>query len=217
METPTIIPAVSIPQALKSAKSIQPPRGTIKKGMIRRDPNFVRIDHHFQSGVRLDIRYATPNNFLGAKLYIFPEAYIRKEIVADLAKAVDALREHGFGIIVYDAYRPWYVTKAMWDVTPEHQHAYVADPATGSHHNRGTALDLGLFRLSDGRPARMQSAFDDLSEKAHSTFRCTPAQQLHREILHKAMLDANFTNYEKEWWHFQHVNSKKFPLCNYPI
>ena len=95
-------------------------------------------------GFKLDIRYATSNNFLSTPLYTQARAFLQRPAAEALVRVNHALRPLGFGLIIHDAYRPWYVTKMFWDATPPDKHIFVANPAEGSRHNRGAAVDLTL-------------------------------------------------------------------------
>ena len=99
--------------------------------------------------IRLDVRYAATNNFMGIQLYDEARAFLQRPAAEAVARVHAQLRRHGYGLIIHDAYRPWYVTKMFWDATPDHQKVFVADPSKGSRHNRGGAVDLGLFHLAD--------------------------------------------------------------------
>jgi len=116
--------------------------------------------------IKLDIRYATSRNFLGTPLYSQARAFLQRPAAEAVLRVQRALAEEGYGLLVHDAYRPWYVTKIFWDATPADKHNFVADPATGSRHNRGCAVDLTLYDLKTGRAAEMPSLYDEMSERA---------------------------------------------------
>ena len=119
--------------------------------------------------IRLDIRYATRDNFLATPVYTEARAFLQRPAAEALVRAHRALREQGFGLLIHDAYRPWWVTKVFWDATPADKHDFVADPAQGSRHNRGCAVDLTLFRLADGRAVAMPSLYDEMTERSSPT------------------------------------------------
>ncbi|HTY59103.1 MAG TPA: M15 family metallopeptidase, partial [Bacteroidota bacterium] len=100
----------------------------------------VRLD----TSIHLDIRYATPDNFMKRPMYAEARAFLQRPAAGALVRASRALRAHGFGLLVKDAYRPWSVTKKFWDETPARLHRFVADPSKGSRHNRGCAVDCTL-------------------------------------------------------------------------
>jgi D-alanyl-D-alanine dipeptidase len=165
--------------------------------------------------IRLDIRYATTDNFMGAVFYEQPRAFLQRPAAEALVRAHAALREDGLGLIVYDAYRPWSVTKMFWDATPEHQHEFVADPANGSRHNRGCAVDLSLYDLATGRIVPMPSGYDEFSPRAYPDYPGgTAEQRWNRERLRDAMEEAGFTVYEREWWHFDFREWREYPVLN---
>ena len=127
--------------------------------------------------IKLDIRYATARNFLGTPLYSQARAFMQRPAAEALMRVQRALAAEGYGLLIHDAYRPWYVTKIFWDATPVDKHDFVADPATGSRHNRGCAVDLTLYTLRDGRTVEMPSLYDEMSERAYPTM---PAQATRR-------------------------------------
>ena len=117
--------------------------------------------------IRLDVRYATANNFVGRPVYTEARAFLQRPAAEALVRAHRALREQGYGLLVFDGYRPWAVTKLFWDVTPPAQREFVANPKQGSKHNRGCAVDLSLYDLATGREVEMPSAYDEMSERSH--------------------------------------------------
>ena len=126
-----------------------------------------------------------------------------------------ALRTQGYGLLVHDAYRPWYITKIFWDATPPDKHDFVANPADGSRHNRGCAVDLSLYRLSDGQLIDMPSVYDEMSERAYPTYTGgTAAQRQMRDFLRAAMEKEGFTVYPFEWWHFDYKDWKQYGIQN---
>ena len=165
--------------------------------------------------IKFDIRYATKNNFLGTPFYTQAKAYIQKPAAEALGRVHKDLAERGYGLLVFDAYRPWHVTKMFWDATPEKFHNFVADPAKGSRHNRGCAVDLGLFDLKTGEVVEMVSGFDEFSDRAYPHYTGgTSLQRWHRDLLRTAMTKHGFTVYEAEWWHFDYKDWKEYDLGN---
>ena len=120
------------------------------------------------STIHLDIRYATTRNFLGTPLYTQARAFLQRPAAEALVRVHQRLKTQGYGLLIHDGYRPWYVTKIFWDATPPAQHEFVADPAEGSRHNRGCAVDLTLYVLRTGRPVTMLSLYDELSPRAYA-------------------------------------------------
>jgi D-alanyl-D-alanine dipeptidase len=165
--------------------------------------------------IRLDIRYATKNNFLGKAVYKQPRAFLQRPAAAALARVNQTLRKQGYGLVVFDGYRPWAVTKIFWDVTPPDRKIFVADPSKGSRHNRGCAVDLSLFDLRTGAQVKMPSEYDEMTERAHINYECaTPEAKQLREILRAAMLAEGFAVYEPEWWHYDYKDWKEYPILD---
>ena len=153
--------------------------------------------------IKLDIRYATSNNLMGFPLYERAAAYLQRPAAEALGRAQKTLAAQGYGLLIHDAYRPWFVTKMFWDATPEEDHVFVADPAQGSRHNRGCAVDLTLYDLKTGKAAEMPSRYDEMSTRSYADFvGGTTRQRALRAILRKAMEAQGFTVYPQEWWHF---------------
>jgi len=165
---------------------------------------------------KFDIRYATTNNFMGAKFYESPRAYLRKPAANALSYVSKMLRARGLGIIIYDAYRPWYVTRMFYDATPDEQKNFVADPSKGSRHNRGSAVDIGLYDIASGETIDMGSGYDEFSERAYPDFiGGTSRSRWYRTLLRNCMNKAGFDVYDCEWWHFDYKpNAGKYPIMN---
>ena len=168
--------------------------------------------------IKLDIRYAKRNNFLGRPVYKEARAFLQKPAAEALVRAHQKLREKGYGIVVFDGYRPWSVTKIFWDVTPQDKKIFVADPSQGSRHNRGCAVDLSLFELATGKIVQMPSEYDEMTERAHINYACaTPEAKYLREMLRSAMESEGFAVYEPEWWHYDYKDWKQYPIQNIPF
>jgi len=165
--------------------------------------------------IRLDIRYATTQNFLGTPVYSQARALLQRPAAQALARVNKALAAQGFGLLVHDAYRPWYVTRLFWDATPADKHEFVADPASGSRHNRGCAVDLTLYTLRDGRPVEMPSLYDEMSKRAYPAYAGGQAEPRRlRDLLRTHMEAEGFTVYPNEWWHFDYRDWKDYALQN---
>jgi D-alanyl-D-alanine dipeptidase len=165
--------------------------------------------------LRLDIRYATKNNFAGRPVYAEARAFLQRPTAEALVRAHRALRKRGFGLSVFDGYRPWHVTKLFWDLTPEDKKQFVADPARGSRHNRGCAVDLTLFDLRTGRQVSMPGEYDEMTERSHVNYAGGTAEQRRlRDLLRAAMEAEGFTVYEPEWWHFDYKDWRLYPLLD---
>jgi D-alanyl-D-alanine dipeptidase len=168
--------------------------------------------------LRLEIRYATADNFLSTPVYDEARALLQRPAAAALVRAHRALRAGGHGLLVHDAYRPWWVTKLFWDATPPDKREFVADPAKGSRHNRGCAVDLTLFRLSDGQAVEMPSLYDEMTERAYPAYAGgTAEQRWRRDLLRAAMEREGFTVFEWEWWHFDYRDWREYPILNLPF
>ena len=170
------------------------------------------------SGIRLDIRYATSNNFLGTPVYTQARALLQRPAAEALVRAHRALAKQGYGLLIHDAYRPWAVTWIFWQATPADKHDFVADPAQGSRHNRGCAVDLTLYDLATGRPAEMPSAYDEMSERAYPAYKGgSDAQRRLRDLLRSVMEAEGFQVYPFEWWHFDYKDWNRYPIGNISI
>jgi D-alanyl-D-alanine dipeptidase len=144
--------------------------------------------------IRLDVRYATTNNFMRAAFYSSPRAYLQRPAAEALARVNRALRPLGYGLLVHDAYRPWYVTKMFWEGTPAAQRVFVADPSQGSRHNRGAAVDLTLLDLRTNRPIEMTGGYDEFSDRSYPYYPGgTSRQRWHRALLRASMEAEGFT------------------------
>ena len=164
----------------------------------------------------VDLRYATEDNFLKRKVY--PDSarcLLLPESAQRLKKAADALRAKGYRLKVYDCYRPRAVQFEMWKIMPVP--GYVANPRTGSNHNRGGAVDLTLTTL-DGTEVEMPTPFDTFSPSAHHGYAGgTEASRKHREILREAMEGVGFKRNRMEWWHYDLPDAKKRPVLDVPF
>lgn len=182
-----------------------------------RKPDLVELSR-IDRQLRFDIRYASADNVAGRALYSQPRAFLQRPAAEALRRAHDRVRREGFGLTVFDAYRPWRVTRTLWDITPPARRSYVADPARGSRHNRGCAIDLTLHRLRDSSEVEMPSEFDDFSERAHRDFTDAPAIALaHRGVLQRAMEAENFIGLANEWWHFDYADWQAYPVLDLPF
>ena len=180
-------------------------------------PDLVELTD-LDSTIRLDIRYATANNFSGRAVYRQARAFLQRPAAEALVRVHARLREQGYGVLVYDGYRPWRVTKLFWDITPAEKKEFVADPAQGSRHNRGCAVDLSLYELATGRPVAMPSDYDDFSERAHPEYAGGSAEaRARRDLLRAAMEAEGFAVYEVEWWHFDYRDWRQYPILDLPF
>ncbi len=165
--------------------------------------------------ILLDIRYATDNNF--AKKAVYPEAkcLLRKPVAEALSRAQAALRVQGYGLKLFDCYRPLAVQKEFWKLVPDER--YVADPAKGSKHNRGAAVDVTLVDKM-GSELEMPSGYDDFSEKAHRTNKkMNQASRRNLKRLTDALVKEGFETFPSEWWHFDYQGWEKYPIEDVPF
>jgi CubicO group peptidase (beta-lactamase class C family)/D-alanyl-D-alanine dipeptidase len=168
--------------------------------------------------IKLEIRYATSNNFLGTPVYDEARAFMQRPAAEALVRAHRALKSLGYGLLIHDAYRPWYVTKIFWDATPPAKKWLVANPAEGSKHNRGSAVDLTLYYLKTGKPVEMVSTYDESTERAYAEYPGgTSLQRWYREMLRQAMEAQGFTVNPQEWWHFDHEAWRSYRIGNVPF
>jgi CubicO group peptidase (beta-lactamase class C family)/D-alanyl-D-alanine dipeptidase len=166
--------------------------------------------------IKLDIRYATSNNFLGTPVYQSAKAFLQRPAANALVRANQKLKAFGYGLLIHDAYRPWYVTKVFWDATPEDKKIFVADPKEGSRHNRGCAVDLTLYSLQTGQPAEMVGVYDEMSDRSYSSYPGgTSLQRWQQELLRNEMESEDFHIYNYEWWHFDYADWKLYPIMNH--
>lgn len=165
--------------------------------------------------IHLDIRYATKNNLVGRPVYKEARAFLLQPAAEALVKINAALKPFGYGLLVFDGYRPWSVTKIFWDITPEENKKFVANPKEGSRHNRGCAVDLTLYDLKSGKEIEMTGVYDEMTERSYKNYSGGTAQQRElRDLLISKMEENGFTGYEYEWWHFDYNGWEAYPLQN---
>jgi D-alanyl-D-alanine dipeptidase len=165
--------------------------------------------------IRLDVRYATTNNFMGARFYSSARAFLQRPAAEALVRAHRQLRSQGYGLLIHDGYRPWYVTWMFWEATPDPLRIFVANPANGSRHNRGCAVDLTLYDLRTGEPVEMTGGYDEMSPRSFPEYQGgTSRQRWHRALLRQAMEAEGFTVYEAEWWHFDYKDWRRYRIGN---
>ena len=178
------------------------------------DPDLVDI-MDYGDNIKLDIRYASERNFLGTPVYSSARAFLQRPAAEALARISRRLEAHGYGLLVHDAYRPWYVTRIFWEATPAESKQFVADPAHGSRHNRGSAIDLTLYDLETGEAVDMVGLYDEFSPRSYPHYPGgTSLERWHRELLKHAMEADGFRVYEYEWWHFDFDGWENYGLSN---
>jgi len=166
-------------------------------------------------GIQVDIRYATPENFTGQILYPLNRCLLCEPVAHRLALVQSDLEKEGLGLKVWDCYRPLSVQKKLWKIVPDER--YVADPKTGSRHNRGASVDLTLVDRA-GRELVMPTKFDEFTERAHRNYQNLPAEALrNRAKLEAAMTTRGFTGLPTEWWHFDDPEWSHFAIRDEPL
>ena len=197
----------------ESALKAEPPHETNHF----RKPQLLELTADAKSSVRFDIRYARTNNFLGTPFYSQARVFLQQPAAEAVKRVQEKLKERGLGLLVFDGYRPWFVTKIFWEATPEVHRFLVADPAKGSRHNRGAAIDLTLCDAKTGQPVSMPSGYDEPSDRAYPDYPGGTSMERHnREILRAAMESEGFTVYPEEWWHFDYKEWREYPIMNLP-
>ncbi len=199
-----------VPELRAEALRATPPpeQGTFRKSEL---VELVKLD----PTIKLDIRYAGTNNFLGTPLYTQARAFLQKPAAEALVRAHRDLKAHGYGLIIHDGYRPWYVTEIFWKATPDDKKIFVADPKQGSRHNRGCAVDLSLYDLKTGEEVKMPSGYDEMTKRAYADYPGgTPEELARRALLRQAMEKQGFIVFPEEWWHFDYKDWKDYSIQN---
>ena len=208
-----IQPSRPIADLRKEALAATPPN---EDGRFR-EPDLVDLAA-LDPAIHLDIRYATTNDFLGTPVYTQARAFLQRPAADALLRALRRLQPYGYALLIHDAYRPWYVTKIFWDATPPEGKIFVADPAQGSRHNRGCAVDLTLYELKTGKPVQMPGTYDEMSPRSFPDYPGgTSLQRWHRDLLRWAMESEGFTVYDHEWWHFDYKDWREYQIFNVPF
>jgi len=151
-------------------------------------------------------------------MYTQARALLQRPAAEALATAHARLRASGYGILVFDGYRPWRVTKEFWDKTPKSKRKFVANPGKGSKHNRGCAVDCSLYDVRTGREVAMPSPYDDFTKKAAANYPGgTEEQRTIRRVLRTALEAEGFTVNPDEWWHFDYKDWKEYRVLDIPF
>ncbi len=205
-----ITPVRPVPGLIQEALLATPPAQPA--GL--RQPDLVELVS-LDSTIHLDIRYATTNNFAGTVFYSQARAFLQRPAAEALLRAHRWLKQRGYGLLIHDGYRPWYVTKTFWDAVPDSVHWLVANPAQGSKHNRGSAVDLSLYDLHTGLPVEMPGTYDEATRRSLANYPGgTTRQRWHRGLLRSAMEAQGFTANPEEWWHFDYRDWNQYPVLN---
>ena len=184
--------------------------------LVRNDPEQRMVElRDVAPGLIYDLRYATKDNFTGKMMYPAGTkfTYLRSPAATALGKAQEELNATGLGLKIFDAYRPHAVSVKFWELIGDER--YVANPAKGSGHNRGVAVDLTIVDLATGIELNMGTEFDNFTDTAHQDFKELPGEILrHREILRTVMTKHGFRVYPDEWWHYSCPGSDKYPVMD---
>ena len=192
---------------------------SVYKTQIKENPN-QKLEEIIKviPSIKLDIKYATKENFSGIAVYSQAKAFARKPVVAALAKVQFELSKKGLGLKIFDAYRPYSVTVKFWKITPVDKKDFVANPKTGSRHNRGCAVDLTLIDLKTGKELVMPTPYDSFAKEASPTYDDIPTlQKQNRNLLISVMESNGFKVIRNEWWHFDFKGWESFPLMDIPF
>lgn len=175
--------------------------------------NGLTLLNSFEHDMILDIRYASKNNFTNKVLYDADACILRDDTLRKLLNAQKEFKSLGYNIKIWDAYRPYYVQKILWDILPNSN--YIANPYTsGSNHNRACAIDITLTDLT-GYEIDMPTGFDEFSIKAHRDYVGASDQQIkNAELLKNVMIKHGFKPIYTEWWHFDDINYLSYPIIN---
>lgn len=174
----------------------------------------IRLD----STLQLDIRYATSQNFVHRPVYTEARAFLQRPAAEAVVQVNRELKPLGYKLLIFDGYRPWSVTKIFWDITPEKDKIFVANPKQGSRHNRGCAVDLSLYDIATGKEVAMPGEYDETSERSYPDYKGgTDEQRRMRDLLRSKMEAHGFKVYEYEWWHFDYQDWKSYRIQNIPF
>jgi D-alanyl-D-alanine dipeptidase len=179
-----------------------------------REANLVELTT-LDNTIKLDIRYATANNFVGRPVYSEARAFLQRPAAEALVRVNKKLKIQGLGLVIFDGYRPWTITKLFWDVVPEDKRKFVADPVKGSKHNRGCAVDLSVYDLKTGSLIPMPSGYDEFTDRASPDYKGgSDEERANREMLRKLMEAEGFTVNPNEWWHFDYENWQDYAISD---
>lgn len=182
------------------------------KTKLKGDADLIELNK-LDDTIKLDIRYAREDNFVGRPVYAEARAFLQRDAAEALLRVHQKLKDKNLGLVIYDGYRPWTITKLFWDVVPKHQRKFVADPEKGSKHNRGCAVDLNLYNLATSEQLPMPSGFDEFNDKAASAYEGgSENETANRDLLITMMESEGFTVNPKEWWHFDYKTWEDYKI-----
>ncbi len=201
------LPGICLILTLHAFAQNAPPREENK-----READLIELKKLSKS-IKLDIRYATANNFTGHKVYPEARAFLQRPAAEALVRVHNELKKKGLGIVIFDGYRPWTITKLFWEVVMLEQRKFVADPVKGSKHNRGCAVDLSIYDLKTGNEIPMPSGFDEFTERASPDYKGgTKEERANRDMLRRLMESEGFTVNPNEWWHFDYKDWQEYAI-----
>ncbi|MDY6946531.1 MAG: serine hydrolase [Pseudomonadota bacterium] len=199
-----------IAELVAGARKMSPPT---QSGRLRK-AELVEVNK-VEPSTKLDVRYATADNFMGAPFYDQPRFFLQRPAADGLIRAHRKLAEQGFGIVLIDGYRPWYATRMFWDAVPPESRPFVADPSQGSRHNRGCAADISMFEIATGKTVDIPGRYDEPSSRSSPLhLGGTSVQRWRRDLLKQAMEAEGFDVYVNEWWHFDYGEWRQYPVMN---
>lgn len=174
------------------------------------------VDAAALANIKINSVYATEDNCFGAPLYKNSQLYVGKETAAALEKVAQRLAEYGYGLVLWDAYRPWSASKLAHLALPAEQKYMLDDPdAKGSAHNTGCAVDVSLYNLGTGEEVEMICGFDEPSFRQYASYAGgTSRQRYLRAFLRETMEHFGFRGLEMEWWHFDFQPEEKWAHLN---
>jgi D-alanyl-D-alanine dipeptidase len=208
LQAQAVIPANN---GLKVISNISQYRETAKNDSNQKMINLQKLIPN----IVLDLRYASTNNFM--KRIMYPEqpnfTFMRLPAAKALAMVEQELNQKGYGLKIFDAYRPYFVTEKFWELV--HDDRYVADPKKGSGHNRGIAVDLTIINLKTGDEIKMPTGFDNFTDSAHHDFMQLPDDVLqNRSLLKETMKKYGFVEFATEWWHYSLPNPENYEVLD---
>ena len=185
----------------------------------QKDPNIAELVNLTTiQGLKFDLRYATDNNCFSAPLYDSQKAYLNRSAAEALQRVSQKLADYGYGLLVWDAYRPWKVSKLAYEALPTAQKSLLPKPEKGSPHNTGNAVDVGLYDLETGEQLQMISDFDEPSPRQYGNFAGgTSLERWERDLLRQLMALEGFFCSDMEWWHFEYDSGNKYQLLDIPL
>jgi zinc D-Ala-D-Ala dipeptidase len=199
--------------AQSDSLEVSPTKPPVEEGTFRTSDlvELIKLD----KTIKLDVRYAKKNNFVGKPLYKEERAFLQRPAAEALVRAHKELQKLGYGLLIFDGYRPWRVTKLFWEVTPAALRKFVANPNKGSRHNRGCAVDLSLYDVKTGKEIPMPSEYDEMTDRAYPEYTGgTPEQTRLRDLLKEKMEEQGFKVFSIEWWHFDYKDWREYTILD---